>query len=186
MKKQPEITEQTRQNFVQAFLALNEQKEIHKITIRELCQQAGYNRSTFYQYFSDIYTLRNIIEENIIFEIHILFKTHLTNALKRKNLDVFMDFYSEHEKIFFVLLGKNGSQIFHEKIKNTVKSNLREIFNISALTLEQEYLMEFTVSAMMSTLIYWFENNKSMPQETLSDLLFNIITVCIVPNFQTN
>ena len=34
--------------FLTAFWKLYEKKELEKISIRELCQTAGYNRTTFY------------------------------------------------------------------------------------------------------------------------------------------
>ena len=57
MKKQPQITEQTRKTLIKAFLQLNKKTEIQKITINRICKTANFNRSTFYQYFSDIYDL---------------------------------------------------------------------------------------------------------------------------------
>ena len=47
----------TKGNFITAFWQLYEDKRIEKISIRELCQVAGYNRATFYAHFKDIYDL---------------------------------------------------------------------------------------------------------------------------------
>lgn len=66
MKKQPEITERTRQIFVDAFCELYTQKPIEKISVQELTKKAGYNRSTFYLYFSDLYELREYVENDLI------------------------------------------------------------------------------------------------------------------------
>lgn len=53
MNKQPEITEQTRKNIVMAFCRLYEEKPIEKISVKDVIALAGYNRSTFYEYFTD-------------------------------------------------------------------------------------------------------------------------------------
>lgn len=66
MKKQVEITAATRNAFLDAFCTLYKRKPIEKITIQELTDKAGYNRSTFYQYFKDIYGLLTYIEDNVI------------------------------------------------------------------------------------------------------------------------
>lgn len=66
MKKQPEITECTRQNLVNAFCDLYKQKPIEKISISEITSSAGYHRSTFYQYFIDIYDVLEYIENNVL------------------------------------------------------------------------------------------------------------------------
>ena len=66
MKKQPEVTAQTRKNLVMAFCALYEDRPIEKITVKDVVASAGYNRSTFYEYFSDIYELLKFIEDDVI------------------------------------------------------------------------------------------------------------------------
>lgn len=43
--------EKTRNNLVNAFWDLYCQKDINKITIKEITDRAGYNRATFYIYF---------------------------------------------------------------------------------------------------------------------------------------
>lgn len=52
MKKQPQITEQTKDKLRSAFWTLYSSKPIDKITIKEITDLAGYNRGTF------IYTIR--------------------------------------------------------------------------------------------------------------------------------
>src|SRR5690554_1199827 len=66
MKKQPEITEKTRQMFIDVFCELYSQKPIEKISIKEITNKSGYNRSTFYQYFTDIYELLDFVENDLL------------------------------------------------------------------------------------------------------------------------
>ncbi len=82
MKKHPKITEQTKQTLVKFFLLSNKENKIHKITINDICKMANYNRSTFYQYFSDIYDLRNFIENKLY---QILYKIISTSILPLLN-----------------------------------------------------------------------------------------------------
>ena len=55
--------------FLTAFWKLYERNEIEKISIRELCQAAGYNRTTFYVYYDDIYDLLDKAIESIFLPI---------------------------------------------------------------------------------------------------------------------
>jgi AcrR family transcriptional regulator len=66
MKKQPQITEKTRQTFINVFCELYSQKPIEKISVQEITNKAGYNRSTFYQYFTDIYELLDFVENDLL------------------------------------------------------------------------------------------------------------------------
>ncbi|MCD8390233.1 MAG: TetR/AcrR family transcriptional regulator, partial [Firmicutes bacterium] len=63
MKKQPEVTDLTRESLVTAFFQLAEIKNINQITIREITNRAGYNRTTFYRYFEDVYALIEYAED---------------------------------------------------------------------------------------------------------------------------
>lgn len=42
------------------------QKPIEKISIQEISNKSGYNRSTFYQYFTDIYELLDSVENDLL------------------------------------------------------------------------------------------------------------------------
>lgn len=66
MKKKPEITKKTKRNIVDNFCELYMEKPIEKISIQEITNRAGYNRSTFYQYFSDIYELLTYVEDELL------------------------------------------------------------------------------------------------------------------------
>lgn len=69
MNKQPQITEKTRQKFIDVFCELYSQKPVEKISIQEIASRSGYNRSTFYQYFTDIYELLDTVENNLLHDI---------------------------------------------------------------------------------------------------------------------
>lgn len=37
-----------------------------KITVKDITNKAGYNRGTFYEYFTDVYDVLNYIEDSLI------------------------------------------------------------------------------------------------------------------------
>ncbi len=49
-----------------AFLALRARKPLEKITVRELCQRAQVNRSTFYAHYQDVYDLSDRLENQAV------------------------------------------------------------------------------------------------------------------------
>ena len=60
--------EHTKENIKSAFWNLYKEKQIGKITVSELCKIAGYHRSTFYEYYQDIYDVLEEIESELITE----------------------------------------------------------------------------------------------------------------------
>ena len=49
-----------------AFISLRRQKELENIKVNELCKLAMINKTTFYNYFQDIYELTDEIENKNI------------------------------------------------------------------------------------------------------------------------
>lgn len=61
--------EKTRQSIVNAFIALRSKKALEKITVKELCEKALVNKSTFYSHYMDIYDLSDSIETEVVTSI---------------------------------------------------------------------------------------------------------------------
>lgn len=61
--------EKTQRSIAQAFLALRAQKPLEKITVKELCQRAMINKSTFYAHYADLYALSDALEEQAVADI---------------------------------------------------------------------------------------------------------------------
>ena len=49
LKKQSEVTENTKKAFIDAFCIINRQKPIEKITINEISRKAGYTKGVLSQ-----------------------------------------------------------------------------------------------------------------------------------------
>ena len=173
MKKQPEITEKTKQAFVDVFCELYAQKPIEKISIQEISNKSGYNRSTFYQYFTDIYELLDYVENNLLDYIkqELADKETSTNIVKDA-LNCFTR--KEHIELLKALLGDYGSVHFLERLKRELpfdKLNLNFQKN-NPLT---PYLVEFYISTALSLLRLWLKRQRDLsPEEffNLADALY--------------
>ena len=87
MKKNPQQTELTKQKLQDAFWDIHQDKTIEKITVREISERAGVNRSTFYANFLDVYDLADKVRETLETEFGKLFADYdyfneRTGALK--------------------------------------------------------------------------------------------------------
>lgn len=58
--------EKTERAIKQAFMTLRNQKPMEKIKVKELCDLACINKSTFYAHYQDIYALANAMEEEMV------------------------------------------------------------------------------------------------------------------------
>ncbi|EUJ31909.1 TetR/AcrR family transcriptional regulator [Listeria cornellensis] len=115
MKKQPEITKKTRQSLIDVFCELYSQKPVEKITVQEIANKSGYNRSTFYQYFTDVYDLLHFIENDLLDYIRERVKN--TDQEDANPKDILL-LFEEKEIYLNALLGDYGNIRFMEKLKH--------------------------------------------------------------------
>jgi AcrR family transcriptional regulator len=177
MKKQSEVTALTRQNLIDAFWSLYCEKRIEKITVKEIAQKAGYNRGTFYEYFTDVYDVLEQIEESLIPAVNELPPVSLPHVNVGMPLDMFLSLYEENSKYYSVLLGDNGDPAFASKLKNSTKPVIKMAFsgNYDIDPVEFDFILEYVLSAMIGIMSYWFRQDKALPAERLIELMYDLM-----------
>jgi AcrR family transcriptional regulator len=188
MKKQTEVTAQTKQNLIDAFWSLYCEKRIEKITVKEITQKAGYNRGTFYEYFLDVYDVLEQIEESLIPETHELPPISIPSQNVGMPLDMFMTLFEQNSKYYSVLLSDKGDPAFASKLKNSTKPVIKQAFlekyNIN--TIEFDFILEFVLSAMIGIMSYWFREDKVLPAEDLVSLMYDLMENGVMKRIYSN
>lgn len=101
----------SRQLLKEALIDLLQEKPIEKITIKEICEKAGINRSTFYRHYSSEYDLLGEIEQDGM--------DILREALKNQDsgsLETILVSLKENPKLARVLFGSGKDSSRLEKI----------------------------------------------------------------------
>lgn len=173
MSKRMEITAQTKQNIIDAFWALYCEKRIEKITVKDITNKAGYNRGTFYEYFTDVYDVLEHIENSLIPTLSELPPIVTPEGTLGMPLEQFFELYKKNNKYYSVLLGENGDPAFAGKLKNSVKPMIMKIFEDkpNADRKELDYILEYTLSAMIGIMSYWFKQSDALPSDKLHELI---------------
>ncbi|NIK71433.1 TetR/AcrR family transcriptional regulator [Paenibacillus sp. BK720] len=179
MNKQPEITDKTRQTFINVFCDLYSQKPIEKISIQEIANKSGYNRSTFYQYFTDIYESLNYVEEKVLKSIN------EEMASRELSANTFQDALqclesTEDISVLKALLGDYGSVHFVERLKREIPFE-RLIVNLPTNDILAPYLIEFYISTLISLFRLWIRNGKDLSSEELVKLIDSLFANGITP-----
>lgn len=179
MNKQPKVTEKTKKKFIQAFCQLYTINPIDKITINKVTQLAGYNRSTFYLYFSDIYALRTSIEDEIIQYV----QTHLSLeeneiATQHEVLQKILFLFKSKEMELSAVLGDYGSFNFLKRLKKEVSANpkiaTKLVPGISSENKYFSYLLEGHLSLAISLFQLWLKQDKDLSMDELVKLTYHL------------
>lgn len=173
MKKQPEITERTRQRFVEAFWSLVQEKPMRKISVSELTKRAGYNRSTFYEYFLDTDELVAYVETGLLAQLK---ETILRATAENHSPGAMFQiiFAAMNEKIY-LLMGPNGDSAFLARVQSEMLPFLEAYFPISKDTPYFDYLICFANSALFGMLQRWNEKGKDVSTEEISGLMQELV-----------
>lgn len=175
MAKRPEITEQTRANLVNAFWILLKEKKLDKITVKDITDRAGYYRSTFYEYFTDINDLVNQAEDEIIERGIRQAKRSLADMAPEKFVNLSIEFYNQNAEHLSLLMGEGGDAAFASKLKDHLRPIVSEHFDSGHHRAEHEYIIEYVLSALYGTLLYWFQREQDLSPEELTGLITPVI-----------
>jgi len=184
MKKQPDITAQTRENLIQAFWSLYRQKAIEHISVKDITTQAGYNRSTFYEYFVDIYDVLNQLEDALLEYLKEQVLDTLGGGLNDDIIQKLADVYDTKGEYLSRLLGGMGDPYFASKLKSVMRTALLNAFRLPEDDIHTAYIFEFGMSAIIGTITYWYNNQKEIPSKELVRLIRSMLTMGIAPEIR--
>lgn len=176
MKKQPEVTAVTRETLARAFWTHYQQKKIEHISIKEITHLAGYNRSTFYEHFPDIYAVLNYVEDTLLADMKEKVMQGLDSPDDNQALQTIADFYDSRGEYLTILLGENGDPHFVKKFKAAMKPALYAFFRLKEDDAYSAYLFEFAMSAMIGTISYWYQHKGDVSSNEIVALVRSMLS----------
>lgn len=176
-KKQPEITMMTKQIIKDSFWELYKEKKIENITIKDITQKAGFNRSTFYAYFTDVYDLLEQFEDDLMPGIEHLPPINATREYSDDFLRNIITIYEKNSEYYSVLLSENGDPRFALKLKKIFKSMMTEAIKnrVKISPEEMDYALEFLAGATLSIVKHWYDQGKNIPMQQLIPLMYKLM-----------
>ncbi len=180
----------TAQKFDKALLSLLEKKEFEYITIREICEKAGVNRSTFYLHYENTCDLLRETTGYVIDS----FLSYFTND--RKSISLNLEECNINELFFitpkyitpYLTFIKDNRQIFKTTIKHLGTMEFDRVYqkmfdNIFSPVLsrfkfpenERVYVMKFYLSGITAIVMEWLENNCEESIEVVTQIIIDCI-----------
>lgn len=157
MKKQPEVTAQTRQALIDAFWKLYCEKGIDKITVREITAVAGYNRGTFYEYFYDVYDVLQQIEDGLMSDIRLERQDGMPLSF-----DELVNVFESNAKYLSVLFGERGDPKFIHRTREEMKKNFYRMAESNGvkMTFRLQLAIQYHINAVTGCMVYWWRMEK--------------------------
>ena len=159
------MTKKLLQNSLIEILA---KKPIHEITIKEVCDNADINRSTFYRHYNTPHALLDEIYDNMYADIMAITTKYRNESFNSAELlTQILTYCEENRKLCLVLLSENGElkigKSFSERITQSVI--ISPEVNSSEL---QMYVVQFVAAGMANFIWTWLKNENRLPAKTVA------------------
>lgn len=112
----------TQRSIINAFIELRSYKPLERITVKELCDKAEINKSTFYTYFHDLYDLSDQLERDVIQQVmdNLSHPEYVVERPKEFARELFCIFKSQSAKID-TLFSDNQEGRFASKLNTALR-----------------------------------------------------------------
>lgn len=174
----------------EALMKLLEKKDFDYITIKELCAEAGVNRSTFYLHYENMVDLLEETLEYMTGKFNTYFDTNEASTMEKLEhgqtedlffiteayLQPYLSFIKEHKTLFSATL-RHPERFASEQSFKVLSEKLlypaMEKFNIPKD--EQTYILMFYINGIMGIIQCWIINDCRDSETFITNLITKLI-----------
>ena len=175
----------------EAFLRLLEQKEFAYITVKEICQEAGVNRSTFYLHYETMGDLLAESTEHIIRQFRDYMEKDSEAFIKKlrdcpleelylvtpEYLTPYLNYIKEHRKVYRTAL-ENAEVLqledSYSSLLQYVLTPILERYHVPEK--DRRYMLAFHIHGLMAIVTEWLKTDCADPIEEI----VRIMEGCVV------
>ncbi len=159
-----------------SLLELMHQKPLSKITIKEICENADINRSTFYSHYSDQFALCEEIENDTISRTSEYLEKVSKDKTKVDLLTDYLRYIKKNGRLLRALLVSGNDNSFKLKfleisVSKLVEADSHENFSEA----DKDYIFRYMFQGALSTVERWIENEFDKSPAEMSRLIISLI-----------
>lgn len=165
--------ERTRRALADAMLALLKKNDFDRITVNDICGEAGVSRTTFYQYFEDKYRLAVYCLE--------AFGGIATDPdmEPREIFHASIYFMYDNQQMYNNLLNYDGGRELSRRYDESMVNFFRQVFEHKQAAgrvydLPIDIIATYTCAGICEVLLWWARNHYAIPPEKMLDYLVHL------------
>ena len=172
-----------------ALIHLLETKGMEYITVKDICTQAGVNRSTFYLHYE---TIGDLLQETLEYANR-KFQSYYPNdsyehfvrgldeakdqdliLISAKYLDPYLKYVRENRSIFRAMLSNPSGTLVDSRMKQLVQQIVVPILNRFHVPEEEHrYWIAYSISGIVAIIREWLVDDCSLPDERIQEIIIH-------------
>ena len=165
-----------------SLIELMREKPISKITIKELCQNADLNRTTFYAHYTDQYDLLRSIEDETLTwakdAVNILNEKRSEHEIK-KVLEGICQYFADNSKHLQVLMSEQGDINFQKELFTLIyrQCGIDSLADYSGDNASRELYFLFIVTGSIGLIQHWLKSGIIQPANDIAGIIYHMTMI---------
>ncbi len=164
----------TRLLFKTALIELMQVKPFHKITIKEICEKADLNRTTFYLHYVDQQQLLDDIINELKEKTAEFISTTTYKGLESKLLSEFLDFVKENSVQYRTIMFNDTNGEVGAVILTDLLNDVYDKWPVFGDSQKNEYVYAYMIDGVKSIICKWLDNDFNMSSQDLAELIYSL------------
>lgn len=175
-----------------ALIELIEKKDFEYITVKEICEKAGVNRSTFYLHYENT---RDLLEESVEY-MNNHFLTYFSEQYRGKSIGYrvkndsknnlmfisdeyllpYLKYVRDNRRLYLTVIEKAKTldmEKNYDRFFVNIISPIMDKFKIQEN--EKEYILSFYIQGIIGIVCQWLKEDCSMSDQQIADIIKNCI-----------
>lgn len=168
-----------------SLIELMKEKRISKITIKELCDKADINRSTFYAHYTDQHDLLRKIEDDVLLWLKEAISTIMEKTDKSETIEILENicqYLAENSRHLQVLMSEQGDLDFQKELFTLIYQQCG--MSSSPLSKNGFGMSEdgfiFVVNGSVGLIRHWLKNGFTKSAKEMAEIIYDMAFPCSI------
>lgn len=177
--KQNRKTQYTRMVLKDSLIELMKKKSISGITIKELCENADINRTTFYAHYTDQYQLLKSIEDETLAWVKDTIASFSGKTAKNgfiQDIERVFEYIIENKNHIQVLMSEQGDIDFQRNLLTVIYEQcgiwLKNDINVRGE--KSELYFVFLINGSVGLLQHWLKTGLKETAREMAEIIYNM------------
>ncbi len=172
-------SQMTKMLFRTSLMELMTEKSINKITIKDICNGADLNHSTFYLHYTDRHNLLQDVENEVIEKILQYIKKMDADVDVIHYIATLFDYLKENKKMAVTLFNNPEAHAFQTMFVEKIKEQIKEFETNDFSPVKEKYVYIYTMQGCFNLIREWINSEFDLSSNDVAELIIQLYTASL-------